>query len=588
MTSPGAVGGFSSVVAAVAAMEAEAATFRDEIKVLVLRQLTVEGLDTLLKHHLYPQRIRPVVELGGYGTITQDVLAADGPLAIHDPGLIVLALALDDLDPDFGKPGWRSDGARAELDALFELLLASTQATIALHNFIPPLWPEQGLVLDVHGHDLATQVAELNRFVASTVREHAPRVVLMDWERILRQLGADAALDERGRYMWRAPFRYPFLDAWAQQLARVVAALKGRAKKVLVLDCDNTLWGGVLGEDGLDGIRLDVQQYPGRAYFDFQTTVLHLAERGVLVALCSKNNEADVFEVLDTHAACRIKRSHLSGWRINWQDKATNISELAEELNLGLDAFVFVDDSPVECELVRQLLPQVTVVQVPKRLHTLPPLLLQGGLFDTLNLTDEDRRRAQRYQGESQRRSARGASASLDEYLQSLQTVAVIHRASAGEIPRIAQLTQKTNQFNMTTRRYSVPEIETLASDPGAAVFSLTARDRFGTLGLVGVLIARVSGDVARIDTFLMSCRALGRRLEVAMVEHCLHALGSSMDIVRWEAEYIATAKNAQAADFWSRLGFSEVDVTDARKLYARAADAACERIPTFISIEKD
>nr|WP_316639088.1 HAD-IIIC family phosphatase [uncultured Roseateles sp.] len=579
---------YSAVFAAVAAMEADAAAFSDEIKVLVLRQITVEGIETLLKHHLYPQRLRPVVEFGGYGTMAQDVLAPDGPLDRLKPDLIVLALSLDELDPNYGSPGWTQEAARAELAGLFELLASRTTATIAVHNFIAPLWPEQGLVVDPRGRDLASQVDELNRFVAETVRTHAPRFVLMDWQRTLQRLGAEAALDERGRYLWRAPFRRPFLDAWAQQLARVARALKGRTKKVLVLDCDNTLWGGVVGEDGMEGIRLDGHQHPGRAFVDFQTSVLHLAERGVLITLCSKNNEADVFEVLDNHPWCRIKRTHLAGWRINWRDKASNIAELAEELNLGLDAFVFVDDNPAECALVSQMLPQVTVLQVPKKLHELPPLLLQTGLFDSLHITDEDRNRARLYQGESQRKSARGAFGDIDEYLQSLQTAATIRLASAAEIPRVAQLTQKTNQFNLTTRRYAEPEVRQLANDPDAAVYSLSARDRFGSLGLVGVLFVRFSDDVARIDTFLMSCRALGRRLEAAMVEHCLADITARRPVLRWEAEYNPSSKNAQVADFWPKQGFAEISVTNGRKLYVRAGDAAAQATPTYITIEQD
>lgn len=580
--------GYSAVFAEVAAMEANAATFKDEVKVLVLRQLTVEGIDTLIKHYLYPQQIRPLIEFGGYGTMAQDVLAPDGAVARTDPDLIVLAFALEELDPNYGAPGWLYDAARTELADLFELLVNKTRATIAVHNFIPPQWPEKGLVIDAQGHDLAAQVGELNRFIVETVRTNAPRFVLMDWDRYLRRLGTDAALDARGRYLWRAPFRRPFLDAWAQQLSRVVCALKGRAKKVLVLDCDNTLWGGLVGEDGLDGIQLDGHQYPGRVFVDFQTTVLHLAERGVMVTLCSKNNEADVFEVLDKHPWSRIKRSHLAGWRINWDDKASNIAELAEELNLSLDSFVFIDDNPVECGLVMQMLPQVTVLQVPKKLHELPPLLLRDGLFDTLRFTEEDKKRAQLYQGESQRKSARSTFGSIDTYLQSLQTVAVIKRASPDMIPRIAQLTQKTNQFNLTTRRYSEQDIEVFTADPDAAVYSLTVRDRFGALGLVGALIVRMHGATARVDTFLMSCRALGRRLEEAMVGYCLAEVGAARSVARWEAEYIPTAKNAQVADFWPRMGFAELDVVDGRKLYTRAADVPIGSTATFVTIEKD
>jgi FkbH-like protein len=588
--------GFSAVVAAVASQESAAQSFKDEVKVLVLRQITVEGLDVFLKHHLFARGVRAVVEFGGYGTQVSDVLAADGVVARLQPQVVVLALALDELDPQYGLPGWRADTALNEVLSLLDLLLAKTQATVVVHNFLPPLWNEQGLVQDAQGHDMASQVAALNQQLVATVRQHAPRLVLADWESALRRLGAAAALDERGRYLWSAPFRHAFLDTWAQQLARVCCALKGRAKKVLVLDCDNTLWGGVVGEDGLDGIALDASQYPGRAFCDFQATVLHLAERGVLLTLCSKNNEADVFEVLDKHPAMRLKRKHLAGWRVNWQDKASNIAALAEELNLGLDAFVFVDDSPLECGLVREMLPQVTVLQVPKKLHELPPMLLQQGLFDTLHVTDEDRKRAQLYQSESQRKTVRGAFGNLEEYLQSLQTVASIHRATPAELPRVAQLTQKTNQFNLTTRRYSEGDLQAFVHSAQAAVYTLSVRDRFGSLGLVGAMVVKLQDNSARVDTFLMSCRALGRRLEAAMVRHCIMdvnrlAASSSALPMDWHAEFIPTAKNAQVADFWPQMGFAELAAPPGgaaghRHYRLRAGDSVAGT-PTHVTIEE-
>src|SRR5262249_27162949 len=268
--------------------------------------------------------------------------------------------------------------------------------------------------------------------------------------------------------------------------------------------------------------KLDRNDYPGKAFYDFHTSLLHLAERGVLIVLCSKNNEADVFEVLDEHPWCRLKRTHLSGWRINWQDKATNIVELADELNLGLDSFVLVDDSPAECELVRNLLPEVTVLSVPEKVYELPSLLLKQGLFDTLRLTDEDKGRARLYQSETQRKSSRGAFLSVDDYLASLETVAVIHRMTPAEGPRAAQLTQKTNQFNLTTKRYSEADMRTFAARTDAAVFTLSVKDRFGDLGLVGVAILERDGTAGRIDSFLMSCRVLGRGLERPVLAHCL------------------------------------------------------------------
>lgn len=578
----------SAVFETVHARESEAAAFADEIKVAVLRNITVEGLDTLVQYHLLAHRIRARVEFGGYGSMAQDVLDAHGPVNRLQPDIVLLFLSIDELDRTYGTPGWTCDAVRAELEALFGLLARHTRATIVVHNFLPPLHPELGLCADPRGADLASQVDELNRFVLAQVRQHAPQFVLADWVRCLLRLGAGQALDARGRYLWRAPFKRAFLDDQARLTARVAGALKGRSRKVLVLDCDNTLWGGVIGEDGLDGIALDPTEHPGRAFYDFQTTVLHLADRGVLVALCSKNDEADVFEVLDRHPACRLRRSHLAAWRINWADKATNIRELAEELNLGLDAFVFVDDNPMECGLVRELLPQVMVLQVPKRLHELPEMLLDQGCFDTLAVTDEDRERGRLYQGEALRRRQRAEYADIDEYLASLGIKARLRRDDRRDVPRMAQLTQKTNQFNVTTRRYSEPEVAAMAGNRDWATYSLTAEDRFGSLGLVGVLFVALQGGVGRIDTFLMSCRALGRRLEDAMIEYCLADLARERGINCWHAEYLPSRKNAQVAGLWDRLGFAVQSEAGGARRYSRPAAPPLPVSVGHITIERE
>ena len=579
---------YPTVFAAVARMEKAAEKFADEISFLFLRNVTIEGIDVYLKYHLFNAGIRPRIEIGGYGTMNQDVLSPDGPLARGDPDVIVLALDPNEADPSCGLPGWKSERLRAELESLFELLATRTRATVAIHTFIAPTYRELGLIVDPHGGDLTSQIAALNSFVIDYVRQHAPRFCLLDWDRYVRMLGVDAAMDQRGRYLWGAPFRRSFLALYAQQLSRVACALKGRAKKCLVLDCDNTLWGGVIGEDGIDGIQLDPAQYPGKVFSAFQASVLHLFERGVLIALCSKNNEADVFEVLDRHAGSRLKRSHLVAWRINWDDKVSNLMALAEELNLGLDSFVFVDDNPVECGLIRELLPQVSVLEVPAKLHELPQLLFRDGLFDTLQLTDEDRSRARLYQGETQRKGVRAAFADIEEYLRSLETVALIQEVRHQDISRVAQLTQKTNQFNLTTRRYADPEIRAFAERPDCAVYSLTARDRFGTLGLVGVMIVTLAERVGRVDTLLLSCRALGRRLEDVMVVNCLRDFAASHPVDHWEAEYIATKRNEQVANYWPRLGFSPIASSDGRTSYRRIATAAFEAPPSHVTVEKE
>lgn len=558
------------------------------VSLFFLRNVTMEGLETFLRFRLLKHGIRPCLRFGGYGSIRQDLVEAQSPSVVQQPDVMVLCLMLEALDPSYGLPGWTGTHARAELAELLDALAASAAPTIIINTFVPPFRSETGFQPPKTAPNNSDEVAALNQFVRQYVRENSPRFCLADWERLARQYGEADSMDYRYWYMSKAPFKKLFLDGIAHELAKVVFALKGRAKKCLVLDCDNTLWGGVVGEDGIDGIRLDGHDYPGKAFYDFQKTVLQLADRGVLVVLCSKNNEADVFEVLDNHPWCLIKRSHLSGYRVNWEDKATNIAALAQELNLGLESFVFVDDNPAEVGLVGQALPEVTSLLVPHRLYEYPALLLRDGWFDTLSVSQEDRQRAALYQGEAQRKSERTRFVDIDAYLASMQIEAVIHPASDGEVERVAQLSQKTNQFNLTTRRYSVHDIEVLRAAVDSMVFTLTALDRFGGLGLVGVLIAKRTRDYAIIDTLLMSCRVLGRGLETAFVLDCMDQARQRWSIQEWQAEYIPTKKNAQVASFWNGFGFTPTRQDDGVCRYRLEAPVAEKQMPGYITIRRE
>ncbi|SES89324.1 HAD-superfamily phosphatase, subfamily IIIC/FkbH-like domain-containing protein [Nitrosospira multiformis] len=549
-----------------------------------LRNVTLEGIEPYLRYHMLRMGLRPELIFGGYGSIRQDLILPDSPLVKGCPDLLVTAFMLEELDPHYGLPGWNASHCREELSTIFDALAASDASTISLNTFIVPFRSETGTL--IAAPDIASEVIRLNDFVRTFVREHSPRFCLMDWDRLAYRIGEAEAMDYRYWYISKAPFKRSFLDALARELTKVVLALKGHSKKCLVLDCDNTLWGGVVGEDGIEGIHLDGHDYPGRAYYDFQKTVLQLAERGVLITLCSKNNEQDVLDVLDKHPWSLLKRNHLSGFRINWDDKAANLVELAKELNLGLDAFVFVDDNRRELELIRQVLPQVTTLQVPDRLYEYPALLQRDGLFDTLLTSQEDKLRTSLYQTEAQRKAERNQHPDLESYLLSLQLVVNIQVATDREAMRVVQLTQKTNQFNLTTRRYSDHDIARFRSSKDACVYTLSASDRFGSLGLVGVFIVQRRQETALVDSLLMSCRALGRRLEIAFVLECMRRIVADWGILTWEAEYLSTAKNSQVADFWSTLGFALLEQADGRRRYRLQAAMPEIDPPSFIHIE--
>lgn len=331
-----------------------------------------------------------------------------------------------------------------------------------------------------------------------------------------------------------------------------------RRKKCIVLDLDGTLWGGVLGEDGIEGIKIG-GDYPGKAFLYFQKALAELSKSGVILAVCSKNNEADVKECWQKNPYNIINESYISAHRINWSNKADNIREIAAELNIGLDSLVFVDDNPTERELVRQSLPMVDVPEFPEQPYNLPLFVdsLIEKYFKVYALTDEDKKKTEEYKANARRASEQGKFADMESFIRSLKIRLTIQAANKMNISRIAQMTQKTNQFNLTTRRYIEGELNAMLSD-GANIWCLSVSDRFGDSGITGCVI--VKGGV--IDELLLSCRILGKGIENEFLARVLGLLKSGG--LSWlEAEYIPTAKNAQVKDFYESNGFTLASTAD-------------------------
>jgi FkbH-like protein len=555
------------------------------LKINFLRNFTIEGIEPYLKYRSLESGFNPIVIFGNYDSIQQEVLDSSSHLHVTSPDIIVIALHIETYLADYWHSEWSASEVMADLNELFNNTAQKTNAIIAVNTFIAPFYSNLGIANNSELTSRFHETEKLNNLVRDFVRSKPSRFVLMDWERFIRQLGEAESIDYRFWYMSKAPFKKKFLDLYAQEINKVTCALKGKFKKCLVLDCDNTLWGGIIGEDGLNGIKLDRHTYPGNVYYEFQNAVLNLHKRGVLITICSKNNEQDVWDVMENHPYCLIKREHISAWRVNWQDKASNIKELATQLNIGLDSFVFVDDSLTECGLIRDLIPAVTVLQVPEKIYSYPQLLYKEGLFDTLSLTSEDSNRSSLYQAESARKIEQAKYETLEDYLSSLSLSVVIHMAAKEELARVAQLTQKTNQFNLTTRRYSEAQIESSMNDPNRATISLVVRDKFGDSGLTGVLIAQKEGEIGIIDNLLMSCRILGRNIETAFVLKSLDILQRKWKVKTWRAQYIKTAKNNQVANFWEEIGFSFVGHKDEVTDYQLSSLQPLKVYPAYITI---
>lgn len=370
----------------------------------------------------------------------------------------------------------------------------------------------------------------------------------------------------------------------AGEVAAIGASLKGFAKKCIVVDLDNTLWGGVVGEDGVAGIQIG-GGFPGNVHVAFQRQILELHQRGILLAIASKNNPADVWNVFASRPEMVLRREHFSSAAIDWTDKATGLRRIADEIGIGLDSLVLFDDSPVEREWVETALPQVHVAPADTPLEMLR-FLSTCRLFDNLTVSREDALRAKSYAGAMERERQRVASDDLETFLGSLELVVAVGRPGAARLGRVAQLTQKTNQFNLTTRRYSEETIAAKDRSPNWEVITCAARDRFADEGLIGVALLDKS-DPERwvIDTLLLSCRVLGRGIErafLAWICERAHMLGARA--IR--GDFTPTKKNGQTADFYQQNGFAATAHRDDGVSWELSLPAPADMWPSWIQRE--
>jgi FkbH-like protein len=368
-------------------------------------------------------------------------------------------------------------------------------------------------------------------------------------------------------------------------VGRLLAAKQGLSAKCLVLDLDNTLWGGVIGDDGLEGIVLGQGSATGEAYVAVQEYAREQARRGVILAVCSKNDEAIAREPFEKHPDMVLKISDIACFVANWQDKAANLRHIAERLNIGIDSLVFLDDNPFERTLIRQELPMVAVPEVSEDAALYPYTLADAGYFESTMVTDEDRERSAQSQGNTQRETLRESSTDMDSYLRSLEMTLIWRRFDQIGLQRTVQLINKTNQFNLMTRRYTDIDVQEIMNDPNAVGLQLRLTDRFGDNGIIGIVIGRLQDDGQMlIDTWLMSCRVLGRQVEQATL-NLLVATAKSLGAHSLIGEYRPTPKNKMVEAHYQKLGFEMLkDQSDGT---SRSVLDFCRfsATPTFITV---
>ncbi len=498
--------------------------------------------------------------VGAVGQFEQEV--AGGALYQPAPDALVLALRPEDVDPDavaryHASSGRRfADLAAALLDRLaacVRTFRARSDAPVLVANAATPLHRPLGAFDAGEPHALTHALADYNRRLAEVVAA-LPGTAVWDYAGLVGDAGARGWTDPRLWALARAPVAAARQGAFAAHLARALAAVLRGPAKCLVLDLDNTLWGGVIGDDGLAGIQLG-DDWPGSAYKALQRAALNLMDRGILLAVVSKN-EPDVAEqAMRDHPEMLIRPEHLAGTRINWAPKSANLRQLAADLNLGADALVLFDDNPVERAEVRANAPEVRVIEVPSDPLAYVDALEASGHFDQVRLSEEDRVRSELYRQERQRQVVAQQAGSVEDFLAGLEMHADVGRADAATLGRIAQLVGKTNQFNLTTRRHPEARLAAMSGEPAYCVAWLRLGDRFGDLGLVAVGIAHAQGVEAVVDTFLMSCRVMNRGVEVALMAY-LAEWARGTGCATLVGEYLPTKKNGMVRDFYRGLGF--------------------------------
>lgn len=540
------------------------------LKTALLSSSTTVFLEPLLKYFLLCRGVDADVRPCDFGAWRGDILDESSWISEYKPDAALIVLNWR--DAAIGSVCAEADAERVagEIASLWRTLSGRLKsAAIFQTGFDMPKFDAGGFLAHASEASQTQTLRKINSLLLS--KAAAAGVVFIDAALLQARAGLCAWEDAR---IWLRAKQHPSLEALpmlASGLARAVSAKFLPPKKVCVLDLDNTLWGGVISEDGLDGIRLGSPDPVGEAFEAFQGYLRGLKDRGVLLAVCSKNDEPDALLPFEKHRASRLKRDDFAGFKANWERKPANIKALASELNLGLDSFVFVDDNPAEIAEVSSVLPQVECLLLPQDPADFIEAVDSRGFFDAVSLSADDLSRTRSYAENAMRESAKASAGSLDDYLESLQMECVIEGVEGANISRAEQLLGKTNQFNATARRHSAEVIKEFAGSPRAFAKTFRLSDKFGDFGIVGVVLASEIGGALEIDSFAVSCRAMGRGFENLMLARTV-AAAKEMGLSRVRGVYVPTPKNSQMADFFARNGFAEAGARGGARLFEIAA----------------
>jgi len=549
-----------------------------DVRIAFSGNVVFEPLPEFTEVHLACDGLMASSHITPFGQTQQELLDPESGLRRFDANFLMLHFELDALLPGLrdrpigeGPGGWRTlvKEVIAAIEPAVRAALENTNSVVLLTNFTGPDCYELGIADSRAEFGQQEFFSKLNSTLSKAFRTE-PRVQIVDLCRIMAYHGRGRARDRRLYYVAKVPWHESFLPVLAEELVRHIGAALGRIRKCLVVDLDNTLWAGVLGEEGPDGILVGMGDPVAEAHFDLQRRILALKQRGILLAICSKNNPADVDEVFQIRTDMPLRRDDFACVEVGWELKIDGLQRIAAELNIGTDSLVFLDDNPAEIELVRQFMPEVECVTVPPDPALRPMCLDRVHSLDRALITAEDFARTTQYQANARRNSESRRFSDLRDYLMSLKTRIVVREPSPDLLPRIHQLFTKTNQFNLTSRRYAIGQLERWMADDASSVLIAHAEDRFGDLGWIGaILVHDLDTSEARIDNFVLSCRVMGRAIESAMLNRVKELAFERHGCQTIVAEFLPTAKNAPVREFFEEHGFTVAEsMVDGGKRY--------------------
>ena len=525
----------------------------EKLDITFLSNLTFNKIKDVLEYPLRKNCINASVKFGNYDNIIQDSLNQE------NTDIVIIHQDLLNFSNQFN--GHQIFGDKTIIDNLkkeicnqIDIVLSNLKDTkLVIFNSYTNLCSSSNFIKNNHIDDLSY---ELNKYLIEKSKSIL-NLRICNIEKIISYLGVNNSIDLKTFYAFKDLYKTSWLIEYAQRVQHLIYPTLGKLKKAIIMDCDNTLWKGILGEDGFDYIEMSSETKSGEIFKNVQKSLIQLSKMGVLVCLCSKNNLDDVKEVFERHPDITLQHEHITLMKVNWQDKASNIQEIANELNIGVDSFIFVDDSDFEVNLVKERHPIVDVFQVPKNLSEYPLLMNKiSNYFYRDNITESDLKKSQEYKKQAVRAEHKAMYSNIDDFISSLEIEVKINKNDIKQLARMEQMAQKTNQFNFTTIRHSANEIKSFIESKDNDVYCINVKDKFGDSGLTGMIITSEAEDkTLEILTFLMSCRVIGRNIEHAFL-HDIIDEHRKLGFKKVISTYNPSRKNQQIENFFEGPNF--------------------------------